>query len=167
MSSTMILRLASFCISIMFLFPIFTYGGVLVPLVRSAIYPSVLSVVIQFPSGVIDNFILDTGAARIQVGETHFNREYRDLETTETVGVAEGVTASGQEIDVHVYKIHSFKLSDECTLEYVSIGVISGSEMNVIGMNALYSLTPMMLDIDKQTLIGSHCDWDHIEREHL
>lgn len=134
------------------------YADFTLPLVRTTAHPTVLSLVVRMPSGAITEFIVDTGAARIVVGEAVFNREYRDLETTNLIGETMGRTAGGGLLPMYYYSISSFRVSEECTIENVMIAMMPGNEMNLLGLHALKSLSPFTLDIERETLEASNCE---------
>lgn len=144
----------SICISLMFLFPTFTYGGNQIPLGTYA--KNLVTIDVILNDTIMANFVVDTGSSFVVVGSKTFSH----LESTvgsEADGVAQANIGDGSSITLFLYNISSFMISG-CVLHDVVIAVNMSDDVNVIGWNVLDRIQPITFNKDKMILTGTRCE---------
>jgi len=114
-------------------------------------------VVVIAPDDNVYSFILDTGSDMTILGKTMFYSNIRHLPGVYEVGMSNARIANGTTIVLNIYRIPYLKFSEDCTITNVLVAVNTSNELNLIGMSAFKSISPITLDIENGTLIGGRC----------
>lgn len=110
-------------------------------------------------AGVQADFLVDTGADLVTVGDSVFRQMRKSGEVRETRRVAARMANNRLQV-MTVYEVTHFNIGGSCDLGPVEVAVMKGAGRNLLGLSALSRGAPFTLGMAPPTLVFDHCPGD-------